>query len=54
MKKTPKKLLLNRETLRLLSTDQAKLAAGGDKTSILICPPPPPTSDSVNICCAEE
>ena len=54
MKKTPKKLLLNRETLRRLSIDQVKLAAGGDKTSILICPPPPPTSDSVNICCAEE
>ena len=54
MKKTPKKLLLSRETLRHLSIDQAKLAVGGETTSLLNCPPPPPTSDSVNVCCAEE
>lgn len=61
MKKTPKKLRLNRETLRRLSTDKVKLAAavdvGGDfkpvKTrSILDCPPPPITGDSVRECCA--
>jgi len=54
MKKTPKKLLLSRETLRRLSIDQAKLAAGGATTTLFNCPPPPPTSDSVNICCAED
>ena len=53
-KKTPKKLLLCRETLRQLSTEQSKWAVGGDGTTILNCPPPPPTSDSVNYCCAAD
>jgi len=59
MKKTPKKLLLNRETLRRLSIDKVKLAAGagepigepiGIKT-LFDCPPPPLTTDSVRECC---
>ncbi|MFL6196751.1 MAG: hypothetical protein ACJ75H_21385 [Thermoanaerobaculia bacterium] len=53
-KMTPKKLVLTRETLRNLTGDQVKLALGGGDTTILRCPPPPPTSDSVNVCCAEE
>jgi hypothetical protein len=50
MKKTPKKLQLCRETLRLLSAEQTKLAMGG----ISLTCPPPPTSDSVQYCCADE
>ena len=49
-KKTPKKLLLSRETLHSLAAGQIQLAGAGD--SILICDPPP-TSDSVRYCCAE-
>lgn len=56
MKKTPKKLLLNRETLRRLSIDKVKLAAGAGVEPIGIktlfeCPPPPLTTDSVRECC---
>ena len=56
MKKAPKKLLLNRETLRRLGIEQVKLAAGagvepiGIKT-LIDCPPPPLTTDSVRECC---
>lgn len=51
-KKTPRKLQLCRETVRLLSAEQAQLAAGG--TTLYPCPPPPATSDSVRYCCADE
>ena len=53
MRKTPKKLVLCRETLRLLSAEQIHLALGGD-TTLLNCPPPPPTTDTVRVCCAED
>ena len=52
MKKTPKKLVLSRETLKLLSAEQIHLALGGDTTTLLNCPPPPFTTDSVRVCCA--
>lgn len=52
MKKTPpKKLVLSRETLKLLSAEQIHLALGDDMT-LLVCPPPPPTTDTVRVCCA--
>ena len=56
MKKTPKKLLLSRETLRRLSIDQVKVAEGAGVEPIAIktlfdCPPPPLTTDSVRECC---
>lgn len=54
MKKTPKKLVLCRETLRRLSPEQIHLAVGGATTTLFECPPPPPTSDSVQVCCAED
>jgi hypothetical protein len=52
-KTTPKKLVLCRETLRQLSHEQIRQAAGGD-TTLLNCPPPPATSDSFNRCCCAE
>ncbi|MFL6196752.1 MAG: hypothetical protein ACJ75H_21390 [Thermoanaerobaculia bacterium] len=49
MKKTPKKLVLTRETLHHLTADHAKAAFGG---SIVIDRPLPLTTDSVKVCCA--
>jgi hypothetical protein len=54
VKKSLKKLMLHRETLRLLISEQARRAVGGDPASWLPpCPPPPLTTDSVQACCAE-
>jgi hypothetical protein len=51
MKKTPKKLVLCRETLRRLSDEQIKWAVGDDGP-ILNRLPLPATTDSVRYCCS--
>jgi hypothetical protein len=51
MKKTPKKLVLSRETLRLLNAEQIKWAVGDDG-KVLNRPQLPATTDSVRYCCA--
>ena len=48
MKKSPKKMVLTRETLHQLTSDQAQAALGGYTVIQKI----PDTSDSVKICCA--
>jgi hypothetical protein len=51
-KKTPMKLMLSRETLRRLTSEQIQLALGGTRETIDQLPQdPPPTSDSEKICC---
>jgi hypothetical protein len=54
MKKTPKKLMLSRETLRHLAAEQAREALGGlvAVTDPFTIKDPPWTSDSVRVCCA--
>jgi hypothetical protein len=49
MKKSPKKMVLTRETLHHLTADQAQTALGG---SVVIDKPLPLTTDSVKVCCA--
>ena len=52
-KKTPMKLMLSRETLRRLTSEQIQLALGGTRGTVDQLPQdPPPTSDSQKICCA--
>ena len=53
MKKSTKKLMLSRETLRHLAAEQAKAAQGGLPTALpQTIKDPPWTSDSVRVCCA--
>ena len=52
MKKTPKKLVLSRETLRDLTAEQAQGGALGPVPHIGKEPNVPWTSDSAKVCCA--
>lgn len=47
-KKTPTKMTLSRETLRLLTPEEIESASGGREKQ----PDYPPTSDSRVVCCA--